>query len=83
MKRSLMVPGFAFVGVTDDVLHGVGLLAHNVPLHARGKAGSAHTTQFSGFQEIEDLIPRFRLGESAHSAIMCGLTVRVRLAGNT
>src|SRR5258706_4487473 len=74
--------GFAFVGVTDDVLHGIGLLAHKIPLHARGKSGSAHASKFSGFQEIEDLIPGFRLGESAHSAIMCGLTVGVRLASD-
>ena len=34
--------GLAFVGVADDVFHGIGLLANQVPLHAGGKARAAH-----------------------------------------
>src|SRR6267378_3041835 len=75
--------GLAFVGVADDVLHGIGLFAHQVPLHAGGKSGAAHAFQFGGFELCEDVIPGLGLNELAYHAVLFSLAIRIGFAGDS
>src|SRR2546429_5908881 len=53
----------SFIGIAYDILHGIGLLPHQIPLHARRKAGAAHSAKFGGFELCEDVVPCAGLDE--------------------
>ena len=69
----------AFIGIAYDILHGIGLLPHQIPLHARRKAGAAHSAKFGGFELCEDVVPCAGLDELAHDAVFLVVTVAIRV----
>ena len=74
--------GFTFIGVTDNVFHGIGLLANQIPLHAGGKSRPAHAFQFGGFELCQDVVPGLGGNEFAHDAVLFVLAIGICFAGN-
>src|SRR5437016_348912 len=73
--------GLAFIGVADNVFHGIGLFANKIPLHAGGKSGPAHAFQFRGFELCEDIVPGLGWDELADDIVPFILAIWVGLAG--
>ncbi len=74
--------GLAFISVADNIFDGIGLFAHEIPLHAGGKSGPAHAFQFGRFKLREDVIPCFGLNELADDAILFAVSVGIGFAGD-
>ncbi len=74
--------GFAFIGVTNNVFHGIGLFANQVPLHAGGKSGAAHAFQFGGFELREYVVPGLGWNELAHDAVLFALAIGIGFASD-
>jgi len=72
--------GLAFIGVADDVFHGVALFADEIPLHAGGKSSSAHAAKFRSLELSEDVVEGSGLHELANDAVFFGIAVRVGFA---
>ncbi len=81
-KAVLDGAGLAFISVADNIFDGIGLFAHEIPLHAGGKSGPAHAFQFGRFKLGEDVIPCFGLNELAHDAILFAVSVGIGFAGD-
>ena len=74
--------GLAFVGIANDIFHGIGLLSHQIPLHARGKTGATHAAKFGSFKLCQDFVTVARLNQLAHHSIFFAVAVRVCFARN-
>src|SRR6266851_3434957 len=74
--------GLAFIGVANNVFHGIGLLADEIPLHAGGKSGAAHAFQFGGFELREYVVPGLGLNEFANDAILFAFAIGIGFAGD-
>src|SRR5256884_4588051 len=74
--------GLAFIGVADNVFHGIGLLANEIPFHAGGKSRAAHAFQFGGFELGEDRLPALRLSELADDAVLFTLAIGIGFASD-
>src|SRR2546423_13961364 len=74
--------GLAFIGVADNVFHGIGLFANEIPFHAGGKSRAAHAFQFGGFELGEDRLPGLRLSELADDAVLLTLAIWIGFASD-
>ena len=71
-----------FIGVADNVFHGIGLLANKIPLHTGRKSRAAHAFQFGGFELCQDVVPGLGGNEFAHDAVLFVLAIGICFAGN-
>src|SRR5262249_17237905 len=79
-KAILDGAGFALIRVADDVLDGIGLLAHQVPFHAGGETGASHAAQFSSFELGENDVPGARRCQLTQNAVLFAIAVRISFA---
>src|SRR5260370_4759982 len=69
--------GLAFIGVADNIFHGIRLLADEIPFHAGGKSGAAHAFQLGGFELREYVVPGLGLNELANNAVLFAFAIGI------
>ncbi len=72
--------GLAFIGVADNIFHGIRLLADEIPFHAGGKSGAAHAFQLGGFELREYVVPGLGLNELANDAVLFAFAIGIGFA---